>query len=78
MNRWTRSGVGIRGESRFSAEERPVFAVATPSIACGVLLAGAILLAILLPGCSKEPTPSPVAKKVCPNREMSASSHSSS
>ena len=32
------------------------------SIASSVLLAGAILLAILLPGCSDEPTPSPVAK----------------
>ena len=32
------------------------------SIASSVLLAGAILLAIVLPGCSDEPTPSPVAK----------------
>ena len=32
------------------------------SVASSVLLAGAILLAILLPGCSDEPTPSPVAK----------------
>ena len=32
------------------------------SITSSVLLAGAILLAILLPGCSDEPTPSPVAK----------------
>ena len=32
------------------------------SIASSVLLVGAILLAILLPGCSDEPTPSPVAK----------------
>ena len=32
------------------------------SIASSVLLASAILLAILLPGCSDEPTPSPAAK----------------
>ena len=32
------------------------------SIASSVLLAGAIFLAILLPGCSDEPTPSPAAK----------------
>ena len=32
------------------------------SIASSVLLAGAILLAVLLAGCSDEPTPSPVAK----------------
>ena len=32
------------------------------STASSVLLAGAILLAMLLPGCSDEPTPSPVAK----------------
>ena len=43
------------------------------SIACGVLLAGAIFLAILLPGCSDEPTPSPVAK-VLPGATATATS----
>ena len=43
------------------------------SIASSVLLAGAILLALLLPGCSDEPTPSPVAK-ILPSSTATATS----